>query len=240
MKRILLLLMILLCAAGIVSAADPLWDNHGTAELVKKAYETLRSAYQSNPTYENAWQFARAAHYYASVIIDDADKEKQKAVFTEGKDAATKAMELNPNGVEGYYYFAICLGSWAETNGIMSSLFAVKPMLEAIEKAIAINPAFEDASPLMTRGRLYQKAPGRPISIGDKKKSQADYEEAIRLGPENRVAFRFYAEFLIDLKDKAKAAEIIRRGLAIPFDNNNAPQENLEIAKLKELQAQLK
>ncbi len=240
MKRFLLFAAILLCVAGFVSADDPLWDNHGTPELVKKAYDATKAAYQSNPTYENAWKFARAAHYYASVIIDDEDKATQKVIFTEGKEAAEKAVALNPNGVEGYYYLAICLGSWGEANGIMASLFAVKDMLAAADRAVAIDPSFEDASPLMTRARIYQKAPGRPISQGDKKKSQADYEEALRLGPDNRVLYRFYAEFLIENKDKAKAAEIIRRGLAIPFDTNNTPQENLEIAKLKELQAQLK
>ena len=187
MKRSVIFIFILTCFlfTGLLFAEDEIWQNRSTPERVLAAYNHYKNQYQTSQTYENAWKFARAAHYYASVILTDSDKELKKQVFTEGKDAAAKARELNPRAVEGHYYFAICLGSWAETNGIMASLFAVKDMHEAVEMAIAANQAFENASPLMTRGRLYQKAPGRPISIGDKKKAEEDYLKALQIGPIN-------------------------------------------------------
>lgn len=239
-KKILCVLILALCVSVFLSADDSIWENRSTPQLALSAYNHYKRAYEASVNYDSAWKFARAAHYYASVILTDSDKEQKKQIFTEGKDAAAKARELNPAGVEGHYYFSICLGSWGEANGIMASLFAVKDMMEAAERAIAIDPSFEKASPLMTRGRIYQKAPGRPLSLGDKKKAEEDYLRAIQLGPNNRVLYRFFAEFLLESKDKTRAADIIRRGLALPFDVGNTPQENLEINLLKELQAKAK
>jgi hypothetical protein len=238
MKIIIAFCLFALLAAGLY-AQEELWGDRTTAAKVEKAYQWFKAQHRSSPSYAAAWKFARAAHYFASQNIPEKDADARKLVFEEGKLAAQKARELEPGGVEGHYYFGICLGSWAEANGVLASLFAVNDLLAAMESAARIDERFEKASPLMTRARLYQKAPGWPLSIGDKKRSDADYRRVIELAPDNRVAHRFYAEQLGDEGRKSEARAIIDKGLAIPIDPTNTVQDKSEMEKLEVLRAKL-
>ncbi len=212
---------------------DTPWKNRNSMSGAKAAYEYYKKLYAENPnSYEAAWKFARAIHFYTNEFIQD--KKIQKENFTIGKDAAEKATKLNPNGVEGYYYFGVCLGSWGEANGILASLSAVGAIEKAAKKAIEIDPKFSKGAPYMLLARLYQKVPGK-----SKTKCQEYYELSLKYGPDGRVNYRFYAEFLIEKKDYAKAREIIQKGLNIPIDQEDILVEEKEIKILKELLASI-
>ncbi|MFN3411779.1 MAG: TRAP transporter TatT component family protein [Exilispira sp.] len=213
---------------------DTPWKNRNSAEGAKAAYEYYKKLYKENPnSYEAAWKYARAIHFYTNEFINDNKIKKEN--FTEGKNVAENATKLNPNGVEGYYYFAVCLGSWGEVNGILASLSSVGPMEKAATKAAEIDPSFNKGAPYMLLGRLYQKVPGK-----SKTKCKEYYELSLKYGPTGRVNYRFYAEFLIEQKDYVKAREIIQRGLAIPFDEEDRLIEEKEIKILKELLESIK
>ncbi len=223
--------------AAVVSYADDdsYWQNRNTADGAKAGYEYYKQQYNNEKNYENAWKFARAAHFYADNFLTNA--ASKKVIFTEGKLAAESATNLDPQKVEGHYYLGICLGSWAEANGILDSLAAADLILREATKVITIDPSYEDGAGYALRGRVYQEAPGF-ISVGDMKKAREDYEKAIEIGHKNRTAFRFYAEMLMD-SDKKKAKDMITRGLDIPFDESNSYEENDEIKLLKELLSRL-
>ncbi len=191
--------------------------------------------YSKETNYENAWKFARSAHYLADNYIQKA--EQKKPIFLEAKKAAENATNLEPGKVEGHYYLGISVGSWAEANGILDSLFTADLIIKEATKTINIDPSYENGSGYMLRARVYHLAPAI-ISVGDTKKAQSDYEKAIEYGPGNRVAFRFYAELLMDL-DRKKAAEIITQGLNIPLDEGNIYEDQGEINQLKNLQKKL-
>ncbi|MCR4422351.1 MAG: hypothetical protein GYA61_05565 [Spirochaetales bacterium] len=231
-KYLLPLLMIL--ALLFFSFDDTPWKNRNSFAGAKAAYEYYKKLYEQNPnSYEAAWKFARAVHFYTNEFITDSKTKKEN--FTAGKNAAEQATKLNPNGVEGYYYFGVCLGSWGEENGILASLSAVGPMEKAATKAAEIDPKFNKGAPYMLLGRLYQKVPGK-----SKAKCKEYYELSLQYGPDGRVNYRFYAEFLIEQKEYSKAREIIQRGLAIPFDEEDKLIEEKEIKLLKELLESIK
>ncbi len=233
MKRFLVVLTLLISSAVFCfSSDDSFWEKRNTEVGAKASYEYYKSQFNSEQNYENAWKFARAAHFYADNFIKDSDSKK--TVFTEGKKAAEAATNQGYDKPDGHYYLGICLGSWAEANGILKSLFTAGDILKEASKVINIDPAYENGSGYMLRARVYQKAPGG-ISVGDSKKADADYQKAIEYGPSNRVTFRFYAELLMD-KDKTKAKDIIEKGLAIPINENDSLTENKEIDLLKDLQ----
>ncbi|MCX7820764.1 MAG: tetratricopeptide repeat protein [Brevinematales bacterium] len=227
-------LFFLFCFTFSFSFED-FWGERNSPEGAKKAFETTKQEFSKNPDdFEVLWKLARISHFYADNFVKD--KEEKKKVLDLGKTAAEKASSLKPESPEGWYWLAVCLGSWGEANGIMQSLSAVKPIMEACNKGIKINPEFEKGNFYMVRGRVFHKAPS-VISVGDIKKAIADYEKAITLNPENRTAHRFYAELLIEQNNKEKAKEIIDRGLNIPINKDNILVESKEIkilTKLKE------
>jgi hypothetical protein len=231
-----LILFITFITGMLIAADDSYWDNRNSGAGAKAAYEYYKSAYQTDKNYETAWKLARSAHFYADKFIKDSTLKKN--IFTEGKTAAESATNLGPDKPDGYYYLGICLGSWAEANGILKSLFTAPDIVKAADKCIAIDPQFENGSAYMLRARVYQKAPGG-ISVGDPKKANADYIKAIEYGPNKRTAHRFYAEFLIERGNKTKAREIIDKGLAIEYNDADKITEDDEIGMLNDLKKKL-
>jgi tetratricopeptide (TPR) repeat protein len=210
---------------------DSYWSNRNSAEGAKEAYEYYKQQYSNEQNYENSWKFARSAHFYADDFLSD--QKLKRIIFTEGKMAAERATNLAPDKAEGHYYLAICYGSWAELNGIFNGLSAADLIIKEATTVINIDPSYEDGAGYILRGRVYQEAPGI-ISVGDWKKAQDDYEKALKISPNNRLAYRFYAELLM-ATDKKKAKELIMQGLDIPLDQANSYDDESEIKNLKEL-----
>lgn len=90
----------------------------------------------------------------------------------------------------------------------------------------------------MVRGRVYARAPGWPISVGDSTKAETDLKKALHYGPTNRKAYRFYAEYLLAQGRTAEAKTIINQGLAIGYNPAEALPETREIELLKKLLVQ--
>lgn len=237
MNRLILSICLMALSAGVVfGVAENFWANRNSPDGAKANYDFCKEEYSKARNYETAWKLARAAEFYGDNY--STNMAMKLGLFTEGKNLSETATNLAPDKVEGHYYLAVCLGLWGEANGIFQSLFAVPGILGEATKTIEIDPAYKDAGGYMIRARLYQKAPGG-ISVGDVKKSQEDYEMVLKLAPKNRTACRFYAELLLDTGQKARAKEVIEKGLAIPLDATDAIIETKETGILKELQKKL-
>lgn len=219
-----------------VFAEDEVWLSKNSPAGAKKAYEYYRSAYTSQKDFSTAWKFARAAYFYANNFIQDSSTKK--AVLKEGKDAAEFAMKQGPDKPEGYYFYISCLGAWSEVNGILDSLGSVKPMIDTAAKGMQVDPDYDDGAFYLVTGRVYQKAPA-VISVGNPKKAEQNYKKALEYGPNRRVNYRFYAEFLSENGRKADALQIIQKGLALPYNEKEKIDEDTDIKLLRELQKKL-
>jgi tetratricopeptide (TPR) repeat protein len=201
----------------------------------KRAYDYYKSEYLSKKDYDSAWKFSAVARFFGNYFVKVV--EEKKKIFEEAKDAALFATKVNPGGVEGHYYLGVAYGSWAEATGIMNSLFLAGPIVDEMTKVISLDPKFRDGAAYAVRGRVYHKAPGWPVSVGDKNKAKKDFEEAIKYN--NRMSYRFYAEFLIDIGDKKKAKEIVEKGLSLPFNDSEPIADEDEMRILKKLLSSL-
>ncbi len=201
----------------------------------KRAYDFYKAEYLSKKDYDSAWKFSAVARFFGNYFVKGV--EEKKKIFEEAKDTALFATKENPKGVEGHYYLGVAYGSWAEVTGVMNSLFLAGPIIDEMTKVISLDPKFRNGSAYAIRGRVYHKAPGWPVSVGDKSKAQKDFEEAVKYG--NRMSYRFYAEFLISIGDKKKAREIIEKGLSLPFNDSEPVVDENEIKHLKKLLSSL-
>lgn len=221
---------------GFTSAAQ----TPTTAEGFLQAYQSAKQAAQSSPTYENLWKFARAAYDYATYGLAANLSEQRKAVYQEGKEAAERARRSNPRGVEGHYWYGVCLGSWAEVNGIMASLFAAGDLLAAATEAARLNPGYQNTAPLALRARVLHKAPGWPVSVGDRTQAEAELRRALTLGGDrNRTVFRFLGELLIDLGRKEEARTVLQRGAALPPDTEHPVADQRTLQEIRNLLSRL-
>ena len=138
----------------------------------------------------------------------DMSPELGKKLSTLGGEArgyAEKAISLNPNRVEGYYYNSLALSMYSLGKGIISALSeGIRPKLvEAAKKAIEKDKAYNDASPLRIYGRYYYKV---PWPYNDKKESEKILQEALQVSPNSLRTLLYLGDTLYALgkHDEAK------------------------------------
>jgi len=203
----------------------------GTLELIK----TLQAKYKADPnSYDTAWQYAAICYFYGDYYLKENDKETKKKYFTICKDAAERAVKLNPKGADGHYWLGIGLGMWSDANGILDSLFFADDVANEMTKVIEMDPSYFRGTPWMVRASVYAFAPGWPLSVGDTDKAYADVKMAFKYGSDYRVIYVLYCRILIHNSKWKEAMNIINKGMALPYDKNIPVEEDSAIAKLKE------
>ncbi len=116
-----------------------------------------------------------------SATIPPASDEKQK-IFKQGMDIAKKMIALRPDRVEGHYWLGVHTGSYGEARGVLKSLFLKNDIIRAMNKAVAIDGAYEQGGAYCVLGRLYFKVPG--LFGGSNKKSRQYLEKCRTDRPE--------------------------------------------------------
>jgi hypothetical protein len=174
MRAIALLLIAALCLQALFAAplddklaeADRLYDADRAQEAQAVLEAALKLAANGKERAEVYWRISRVLEN-----IGLAAREEKKpqimllGTFQAGEQNADKAIAEDKNSYQGYYWKSANMGRWAETKGILDSLFKAGPMKDACTSAIRIKPDFEDAYFVLCQ--LYTKAPGWPLSFGD-------------------------------------------------------------------------
>ena len=216
---IIILSLIILCPG--LSAEDATWLNRNSAIGATTAYAYYKKNYQQHPTYTSAWQFARAAHFYAYNFLTD--YATRLTLYNEGITAAQYAITIAPQSPEAHFWLASCYGSIVEASGLVEGFRYVGVIMQELNTVIQLEPGFADGLAYAIRAKVYFKAPGWPLSIGDINKSGDDFTHAFHYAAgKNRLVYRFYAEYLLQNGERITAQRFIAQRLAIPFDRSNS------------------
>ncbi len=216
----------------IIKKADEL-QNIVSADAEHEALvKMLKDAAAKNPNnFDLQWRTARALGIWADQInmrntLDNAKKanpknvdgilaaekdmspelgKKVSALGGEARGYAEKAISLNPNRVEGYYYNSLALSMYSLGKGIISALAeGIRPKLvETVKKAIEKDKAYNEASPLRVYGRYYYKV---PWPYNDKTGSEKILHEAAQVYPNSLRTLLYLGDTLYALgkRDEAK------------------------------------
>jgi hypothetical protein len=200
--------------------ADPLdiavdLIKEGTLESRKKALDLCLEAVKKAPEdYRANWMAARACREYANKVKrserqgwEDVCKEYGK----KGMNFAEKATQINPNGVEGYYWYGTNVGIYSDGTGIMTALKEglKNKTQENFETAYKIDKLYSKGGPIIALGRFWYVL---PWPLNDKGKSMEYFREfqatEFYRDPETVEFNVYFAELLMDswgTKDEAKA-----------------------------------
>ncbi|MBU4232956.1 MAG: TRAP transporter TatT component family protein [Desulfobacterales bacterium] len=69
-------------------------------------------------------------------------------------------------------------------------------ILEELQRAVALDAAFDQAGAHRVLGRIYYEAPGWPLSVGDLAKSRQHLPAAVRLAPATSTNHLYLARTL--------------------------------------------
>ncbi len=186
------------------------------------AHDELTDLTDKDP--ECAWAYGLLAEiYYWSGEF--ADPEDKLFYFEEGVKYGKQGVEIDAESLEATFWLAVNWGSYGQEKGIMKSLSLVNPIKDAAERAIRINEGYFYGGPWRILGRLYNKAPGFPFSIGDNEKAAECLERALELGPKFYLNHLFLAELYISDGEKDKAREQLEWILDAPLNKNHERED---------------
>lgn len=183
---------------ALMKVADEQFDS-GTSGY-RNAQVALERAVQRNADWANGksgygaqWRLAKAASELCTL---DGGGPCTSAL-PGGLAAGKKAIELEPDRVEGHYYLAALHGfnAQAQRGGDVKPL--VQLLISEGELAVKADEKFDSGGPYRLLGTMYARAPAPPVAVGDPEKAVAHLQKAVGIAadyPPNQI---FLAEALI-------------------------------------------
>jgi tetratricopeptide (TPR) repeat protein len=183
--------------------------------------------------FDSAWKLARACYW----IGTHGPREARRAALERGVKAGESAVRLAPTRPEGHFWMAADMGTLAESFGLGQGLKYRGRIRDELERAIAVDPRWEEGSAEAALGEWYATVPG--LFGGDRKKAEEHLRRALAINQESRTALVDLAELLIDEGRKSEARTLLRRAIDAPIDPEWAPEDRENARHAAEISGRL-
>jgi tetratricopeptide (TPR) repeat protein len=206
---------IVLLAEDFQAEGNALYDKGKTSfESFKSSGDMFVKALEANPTsYEAAWMAARSYREFANE-----SKKKNapnwKTTCKEygklGMKYGEKAIALNPNGIEGNFWYGLSVGNYSDSVSVITALKeGLKDKTQrSFEKSYQVNKMYNNGGPIKALGRFWFVL---PWPLQDKKLSLKYLKEDQQLFPNDPEGQVFLAETLIKTGDKEEAKALLQK-----------------------------
>ena len=174
---------------------------------------------QNAAHFDAAWKLART-DYWLEV---HAPEPERRGFFEQGIAAGQAAVTINPRRAEGYFWMAASMGGLAESFGLRQGIKYRKPIKEALETTLKLDPAFQQGSADRALGRWYYKVPR--LFGGDRKLAEAHLRASLTYNPSSTASHFFLAELLEDEHRKPEARAEFQAVLDAPLDPDWVPED---------------
>lgn len=200
--------------------ADALYVDRANLSSARQAYEIWTRELQARPeNYDVAWKLARVAYW-----LGGRGPENERRPYLErGIKAAETARALEPTRPEGHFWAAATMGAIAENFGIRAGLKYRKPIKEALETVLKIEPAFMNGSADRALGRWYHQVPR--MFGGDHQKAETHLKASLKYDPNSTLSHYFLAELYLDDDRKEDARRELQAVLDAPLNPEWAPED---------------
>jgi len=201
-------------AEDLIAQGDNLYAEMKDMAAAKEARAKYQEALlKTEDRYEAYWKIARILYY---IGFNTEKKKEKKIIFSQGIYNAKKAVDLEPEKPDGYYWLGVNYGVYGEARGVLKSLSLVDDIKEAMNKVIELDRGYEDGGPDRVLGRVYFKVPG--IAGGSKKKSLEHLLKSKEFGPNDPLTRSYLADTYLALKEVDKAREELEYVLSMESD----------------------
>jgi len=205
--------------SAVMREGDLRWEERIKADRAKAALNSYRKILEVDANnYEACWKIARAYFYLGDLLPETKEmRDQHKELGWEGMGYAKRALELNPQGIEGHYYYALTLAQYSIGISIIKALAkGLGPEYEEhIGEALKTNKLYDNAGPLRAIGRYWYQLPWPKRNI---KKSISYLEEAVACAPTTIRGYVYLAESYLEGGEKKLAQECLQKASALPAD----------------------
>jgi hypothetical protein len=221
-------------AAAQVPAEDPdaLYRDREQPASVARA-EALWAARLSARAddFEAAWKLARLRYWIGTQAAGD--QAARRRALEDGMAAARAAIAARAGAPEGHFWLAATMGALAESHGVRQGLKYRGAIRDALERVLAIDPAFQQGSADRALGRWYFKVPG--LFGGSARKSEAHLRKALAYNPQSIITRVFLAETLMAMDRDDEARRELQAAVDAPIDPQWAPEDRRYQQQAREL-----
>lgn len=214
--------------------ADALYADRANLASARRAAEIWRAASAGADAFEASWKLARADYWLGGHV----PQAESRATYEEGIAAGRRAIALQPNRPEGHFWVAANMGAMAESFGLRQGIKYRKPVKEALETVLRLDPAFMQGSADRALGRWYFKVPG--LFGGSDKQSEAHLRASLKFNPTSTASHFFLAELFLDNGRKAEARTELQAVIDAPLDPDWTPEDREFKDKARKALAALK
>ena len=196
--------------------ADTLFDKGDIASILESIPLYIKAVEANSSSYEANWKCARAHREYANLNLEqelEGWKDICKKYGKDGMEYGEKAKELEPDKIEGHYYYGLCVASYSDG---VSILKALKEGLkgstqDAFYTAYEIDKMFEGGGPMLCIGRFWHQL---PFPLTNKRRAKKYFEEHHEYFPDDPQGLVYFAELLIDGRKKDEARPLLEKAVA--------------------------
>jgi tetratricopeptide (TPR) repeat protein len=208
-------------ARGAQENPDVLYQQRDVLESATRAAAIWAERLAVDPhDFESAWKLARAQYWLGTNGLPEPER---KAALERGITAADQAIAIAPARPDGHFWKAANMGALAESFGLRQGIRYRGAIRSALERVLAIDPAYLDGSADRALGRWYHKVPA--LFGGSQKTSEAHLRKALAFNPASAITNLFLAETLIALGRHQEARTALAAVLSAPHDPEWAPED---------------
>ena len=192
------------------------WEKRETKEGQKIIHTYIESQPRVPMNFEIAWKMSRLVNFSVLYGLGSyAAKSDRENLLQYAFNAAGLAKQLEPNKVEGHYWYAVNLGAFGLEKGVTNVLKNAGQGRAALMQAIKINPKYHYAGAYRILGRYYKDLPS-VISFGDKKVAEDYLKKANEIAPEYRLNKVYLGTLYLEMGQKKRAKEILLEAEKLP------------------------
>jgi tetratricopeptide (TPR) repeat protein len=207
---------------GATPARDPdaLYARRDDVESARQAAAIWAARLERHAQdFESAWKLARAQYWLGGHLPEN----ERKAAYEQGIEAGRRAATVKPERPEGHFWQAANMGALAESFGLRQGIKYRKPVKQALETVLKIDPGFQDGSADRALGRWYDKVPG--LFGGSNQKALEHLRRSLTYNPNSTASRFFLAEVLIDMNRRTEAREELQKVIDAPVNPDWAPED---------------
>jgi hypothetical protein len=169
--------------------------------------------------FESAWKLARACYW----IGTHGPEAERRAALERGVAAAEIAAKLADDRPEGHFWMAANMGALAESFGAMQGLRYRGRIKRALERTLAIDPAWQQGSADRALGWWYHRVPG--LFGGSESRAEAHLRQALTYNPLSTATLFFLGEVLLEHGKREEARATLQRVIDAPVDPDWTPED---------------
>jgi tetratricopeptide (TPR) repeat protein len=142
-----------------------------------------------------------------------APQKYSEGYYRKGRVYAEMLIHEDSNRTGGHYWLALNLCGRAHACGYMMGRRLLPRIVQELQRALALDEAYNQAGAHRLLGRIYFEAPAWPMSVGDLNKSLHHLQAAVRLAPDNSTNHLFLAQTMYRLHYRSLAQQQLEQVL---------------------------